>query len=42
LPVLPAPEVPPAAGLEPVDLPVPERFALEMGFELVEGFSRPD
>ena len=42
LPVVSAREVPPAAGLEPVDLPVPERFPLDMGFEVVEGFSRPD
>ncbi len=36
------PLTPATAFIEPVDLPVPERFQLEMGFEIVEGFSRPD
>jgi len=42
LPVDSSEVVPPVAALEPVELPVPDRFALEMGFEVVEGFSRPD
>jgi len=42
LPVAPSTVVPPATRQGPVDLPVPDRFALEMDFEVVEGFSRPN